>query len=71
MSRLSYKIIGTGYPLVLLHGYLGSQSMWKFQEDDLENDYNLIMPSLAGYGESSHLFAPSSIKENANKYLIY
>ena len=48
---LSYKKIGTGYPLVLIHGYLGGQSMWKYQED-LENDYGLIMPSLAGYGES-------------------
>ena len=50
---LSYKKIGTGYPLVLIHGYLGGQAMWKFQED-LKNDYDLIMPSLAGYGESSH-----------------
>ena len=63
---LSYKKIGTGYPLVLIHGYLGGQSMWKFQED-LKNDYDLIMPSLAGYGESSHMTAPSTIKENANQ----
>ena len=63
---LSYKKIGTGYPLVLIHGYLGGQSMWKFQEE-LKNDYDLIMPSLAGYGESSHMTAPSSIKENANQ----
>ena len=62
---LSYKKIGTGYPLVLIHGYLGGQSMWKFQEE-LKNDYDLIMPSLAGYGESSHMVAPSTIKENAN-----
>ncbi|SVC40478.1 uncharacterized protein METZ01_LOCUS293332, partial [marine metagenome] len=39
MPCLSYKIIGTGYPLVLLHGYLGGPSMWKFQEDELKNDY--------------------------------
>ena len=65
---LSYKKIGTGYPLVLIHGYLGGQSMWKFQEE-LKNDYDLIMPSLAGYGESSHMVAPSTIKENANQVL--
>ena len=63
---LSYKKIGTGYPLVLIHGYLGGQFMWKFQEE-LKNDYDLIMPSLAGYGESSHMTAPSTIKENANQ----
>ena len=66
MNILSYKKIGTGYPLVLIHGYLGGQSMWKFQEE-LKNDYDLIMPSLAGYGESSHMTAPSTIKENANQ----
>jgi len=41
--------------------------MWKFQEDELKKNYNLIMPSLAGYGESSHLLAPSTIKENAKQ----
>ena len=66
MNRLSYKRIGVGYPLVLIHGYLGGQSMWKFQEE-LMNYYDLIMPSLAGYGESSHLISPSTIIENANQ----
>ena len=67
MNILSYKKIGTGYPLVLIHGYLGGQSMWKFQEEELKNYYDLIMPSLAGYGESSHMIAPSTIEENANQ----
>ena len=42
--------------------------MWKFQED-LKNNYELIMPSLAGYGESSKMTAPSTIRENALKVL--
>ena len=65
MSYLSYKKIGKGRPFVLVHGYLGGQNMWKFQED-LKNDYELIMPSLAGYGESAEMTAPSTIRENAN-----
>ena len=67
MNILSYKKIGNGYPLVLVHGYLGGQSMWKFQEEELKNYYDLIMPSLAGYGESSHMIAPSTIEENAKQ----
>ena len=63
---LSCKKIGDGYPLVLIHGYLGGQSMWKFQEE-LKDECVLIMPSLAGYGESSHMIAPSTIQENANQ----
>ena len=66
MKNLSYKKIGKGKPLVLVHGYLGGQNMWKFQEE-LKHDYELIMPSLAGYGESSHLTAPSTIRENAEQ----
>ena len=65
MSYLSYKKIGKGRPFVLVHGYLGGQNMWKFQED-LKNDFELIMPSLAGYGESAEMTAPSTIRENAN-----
>jgi len=66
MKNLSYKKIGKGMPFVLVHGYLGGQNMWKFQEE-LKHDYELIMPSLAGYGESSHLIAPSTIRENAEQ----
>ena len=64
MKHLSHKRIGKGYPLVLVHGYLGGQDMWKFQED-LKDNFELIMPSLAGYGESSKMTAPSTIRENA------
>ena len=63
MNYLSYKRTGNGSPLVLVHGYLGGQDMWQFQED-LKNDYDLIMPSLAGYGESSKMTAPSTIRGN-------
>ena len=66
MKYLSFKKIGKGKPLVLVHGYLGGQNMWKFQED-LKDNFELIMPSLAGYGESASLVAPSSIRENANQ----
>ena len=64
MNYLSYKRLGKGRPLVLVHGYLGGQTMWRFQED-LKEDFDLIMPSLAGYGESADLTAPSTIRENA------
>ena len=66
MKHLSCKRIGKGYPLVLIHGYLGGQNMWKFQEE-LKNNFELIMPSLAGYGESYKMAAPSTIRENATQ----
>jgi pimeloyl-ACP methyl ester carboxylesterase len=66
MKHLSYKKIGNGKPLVLVHGYFGGQNMWRFQED-LKDDFELIMPSLAGYGESANMAASSTIRENANQ----
>ncbi len=48
---------------MLVHGYLGGQFMWKFQEP-LQEHFDLIMPSLAGYGESASLAAPDSIPGN-------
>lgn len=64
MNLLSYKNIGHGDPLIIVHGYLGGQKMWKNQEC-LSKKFNLIIPSLAGYGESTNLSARSSIKKNA------
>ena len=66
MNLLSYKKIGKGKPFVLVHGYLGGQNMWRFQED-LKDHFELIMPSLPGYGESAFMSAPSTIRENAVK----
>ena len=66
MNLLSYKKIGKGKPFVLVHGYLGGQDMWRFQED-LKDHFELIMPSLPGYGQSAFMTAPSTIRENAVK----
>ena len=66
MNLLSYKKIGKGKPFVLVHGYLGGQDMWRFQEG-LKDYFELIMPSLPGYGESAFMTAPSTIRENAVK----
>ena len=66
MKLLSYKKIGKGKPLVLVHGYLGGPDMGKFQEE-LKDHFELIMPSLPGYGESAFMRAPSTIRDNAVK----
>jgi len=40
--------------------------MWKFQ-GELKDHFELIMPSLPGYGESAFMIAPSTIRDNAVK----
>ena len=37
MSKIYINDTGQGFPLVLVHGYLGSSEMWCFQRDYLSN----------------------------------
>jgi len=69
VKHLAYKKIGKGFPIVLIHGYLGGPLMWQFQIEVLKNDYEVIIPCLAGYAESASLKAPNSINENAELIL--
>ena len=49
MQEIYIDDIGEGYPLVLVHGYLGSSAMWKFQKDYLKNYFRVIAPALPGF----------------------
>jgi pimeloyl-ACP methyl ester carboxylesterase len=52
-ARLRYKIVGTGPPLLLLHGFSGSASWWDSMIPELAGSYTLIIPDLPGHGASS------------------
>jgi 3-oxoadipate enol-lactonase len=49
---IAYERRGTGTPLVLLHGYPLDHSIWEPVVPLLENDFDLILPDLRGFGES-------------------
>ena len=51
MQDIYIDDIGSGYPLVLVHGYLGSSEMWKLQKDYLNKKFRVIAPALPGFGE--------------------
>lgn len=51
--RLAYERRGTGSPLVLLHGYPLDHRLWDDIAPLLENTFELIIPDLRGFGESS------------------
>ena len=65
MKHLTYSKTGKGFPIVLIHGYLGGPAMWQFQIEDLKKNYEVITPSLAGYAESASFKSPNSIYEHA------
>ena len=55
--ELAYERRGSGTPLVLLHGYPLDHSIWNLVVPLLENDFDLILPDLRGFGQSGILQA--------------
>ena len=66
MSDIFIDDAGKGFPLVLVHGYLGSSEMWCHQRDYLSNFCRVISPALPGFGESHKAESLNSIKDMAN-----
>ena len=51
--ELAYERRGKGTPLVLLHGYPLDHHTWDFVAPSLGGTFDLIMPDLRGFGQSS------------------
>jgi pimeloyl-ACP methyl ester carboxylesterase len=62
MQDIFTEDIGSGTPLVLVHGFLGSSDMWSPQIDFFKNDFRVIVPALPGFGKSNKLNSCDSIK---------
>ena len=69
MQEIYTDDIGLGIPLILVHGYLGSSEMWKFQKDFLSKNFRIISPALPGFGESHKAKSLNSINLMA-KFII-
>jgi len=60
---------GKGFPLVLVHGFLGSSIMWKPQIDFFKDYFRVITPDLPGYGKSNKAKPHNTIQSIANLLL--
>ena len=60
---------GNGFPLVLVHGFLGSSKMWKLQIDFFKQHFRVITPDLPGFGRSNKATSHISIQSIANLLL--
>ncbi len=49
---IAYERRGRGVPLVLIHGFPLDHTIWEPIVPLLENDFDLILPDLRGFGES-------------------
>ena len=57
---------GNGFPLVLIHGFLGSSKMWEPQINFFKNHFRVITPDLPGFGKSNKAKSHNSIQSIAN-----
>ena len=69
MSKIHISDTGQGFPLVLVHGYLGSSEMWTFQKEFFSKDYRVIIPALPGFGESHNVKSLNSINKMAKEII--
>jgi pimeloyl-ACP methyl ester carboxylesterase len=55
-AEIYYQVHGEGEPLVLLHGFTGAGSDWRyvFDLDELAKTYRLIVPDMRGHGYSTN-----------------
>ena len=60
---------GKGFPLVLVHGFLGSSKMWEPQIDFFKDYFRVITPDLPGFGRSNKAKSLNSIQSMANLLL--
>lgn len=64
--ELAYTRRGTGTPLVLLHGYPFDHHTWDEVVPLLEDTFDLILPDLRGFGESTTVNAPYTMDDFAS-----
>ena len=64
--ELAYTRYGKGTPLVLLHGYPLDHHIWDEIVPLLENKFDLILPDLRGFGESTTVNTPYTMDDFAS-----
>ena len=69
MNEIYVDDVGKGFPLVLVHGYLGSSEMWCHQKDHFSKFCRVIIPAIPGFGESSDIKSLDTIEGMASKII--
>jgi pimeloyl-[acyl-carrier protein] methyl ester esterase len=60
-----YEEIGTGRPIIYIHGWCMSSEVWKFQQNGLSDTFRVITFDLKGHGNSTQQMDGFQIKECA------
>jgi len=71
MQEIYVDDIGEGFPLVLVHGFMGSSEMWEPQIKHFKKYFRVISPALPGFGKSKEIKSCDSIECMAKAILNY
>ena len=52
--NIKYFVVGSGEPIVLLHGTGGSGRQWAEFAEALHTEFQVVVPDLCGYGGTTH-----------------
>jgi 3-oxoadipate enol-lactonase len=63
---LAYERFGSGLPLMLIHGFPLDHTTWNDTTLLLKNDYDIILPDLRGFGQSSTVETPYTMSDMAD-----
>jgi 3-oxoadipate enol-lactonase len=63
--EIAYEDVGSGPPVVLLHGYPFNRAMWREQLEQLSQNHRVIAPDLRGHGESEVAPGPATMEDMA------
>lgn len=71
-----YKVVGTGDPVLLIHGLGGNHRGWEFQEEALAQQFQVIMPDLRGHGQTEVeelgvMISPDSFADDLNALIQF
>ena len=69
MQDIYIKDVGKGFPLVLVHGFLGSSKIWEPQINFFKDYFRVIAPDLPGFGKSNNSKPLHSIESISNLLL--
>ena len=69
MQNLFVNDVGDKFPLVMVHGFLGSSIMWEPQIQELKYNYRIFAPDLPGFGYSNKVEPFNSINSMARSIL--
>ena len=63
LNKINYLDTGSGEVLVLIHGFLGSKALWKYQIEEFKKYFRVIAIDLPGYGASNKVKPVNSVKK--------